>query len=121
MVQAAVAGTGTKALAPFAPNTPHAAAGSGWAPPGGSQVSVHVAWCPSPESSTMLRSAGPDGAEGSGLGAADGVGHGTAGTLAAAADADGDPPAPARTVLPVLPVLPDDVAPQPASRASAAS
>jgi hypothetical protein len=63
----------------------------------------------------MLRFAGPDGAEGRGLGAADGVGHGTAGTLAGATDVDGDPPAPTGTELL------DDVAPQPASNASAAS
>src|SRR5690348_12222681 len=90
MVHAEVGGTGVNAFAPFAPSTPQAAAGSGCAPPGGSQVSVQVACFPSPESRTILRFAGPDGADGSGPGSADGVVHGTAGVLAAASDVDGD-------------------------------
>ena len=70
-VQALPGGTAGKALEPFLASAPHAAAGSGWSPPAGSQVSVQVETVAAPSLTTMVSSVGPEPEPGVSVGPAE--------------------------------------------------
>src|SRR5215213_3734502 len=62
------AGTGLRALSPFAPSTPQALPGSGWLPPVGWQVRVQVERTPLPSSSSTVSWAAPAARDGTDVG-----------------------------------------------------